>query len=177
MIAVIIDVSELRKVKGRSEEFLDHIPDIFLNVVGQKTTFSALTVECEATNTGEGIYVLGKITGVVDLICSLCLKKYSVDFKTPFAENFYREGEFLLKDADEPLPIYHGDEIDISDNIREALQLMLPMKPVCSKDCKGLCPHCGCDLNIEQCDCTTEEIDPRLAVLGQLIKDPNKNSK
>ena len=81
------------------------------------------------------------------------------------------------EDEEEPLQFYHGEEIDISETIRESLQLVLPMKPVCSPDCKGLCAHCGCDLNIEQCSCKEEGIDPRLAVLGQLIKDPDKNSK
>ena len=44
------------------------------------------------------------------------------------------------------------------------------MKPLCRPDCRGLCPHCGCDLNIEQCDCKDEQLDPRLAVLGDLLK-------
>ncbi|HBI27463.1 MAG TPA: hypothetical protein DDY25_07035 [Peptococcaceae bacterium] len=172
-----IDVSELRKVKGRIEKFLGNEPDYSSEIYGQQTTFRNMTVAGEATNSGEGIYIHGKITGDVDLICSLCVKNYSVHFDTPFVETFYREGMDYPEDEEEPLQFYHGEEIDISETIRESLQLVLPMKPVCSPDCKGLCAHCGCDLNIEQCSCKEEGIDPRLAVLGQLIKDPDKNSK
>ncbi|MDD4674634.1 MAG: DUF177 domain-containing protein [Syntrophaceticus schinkii] len=178
MTAVIIDVGELRKVKSRSEGFLGSVPNYSLDISGQKITFRDLTVEGEATNTGEGIYVRGKITGEVSLICSLCLKNFSVNLDVPFAENFYRVGEDIPQDMkDEPLQFYSGEEIDLSGIIREALQLMLPMKPVCRSECRGLCSQCGCDLNIQQCSCRREEIDPRLAVLGQLIEDQNKNSK
>lgn len=172
-----IDVSELRKAKGRSEEFLDNVPDFSLDVSGQKTTYRDLTVKGDVTNTGEGIYVRGKITGEVDLVCSLCLKNFSVNLETPFVENFYREGEDFPQDVEDQLRFYSGDEIDISSTIREALQLILPMKPICKPECRGLCSQCGCNLNIQQCSCKKEEIDPRLAVLGQLIKDQNKNSK
>jgi uncharacterized protein len=174
--AVIIDVSELRKVKGRIETFLDNEADYSSEIDGQKTTFRNITVNGEATNTGEGIYIHGKIAGEVDLICSLCVSNYSVHFATSFAETFYREGTNYPENTEEPPQIFRGEEIDITNSIREAIQLVLPMKPVCSPDCKGLCPHCGCDLNIEQCSCKVEDIDPRLAVLGQLIKDP-ENSK
>lgn len=170
MTAVRIEISELRKVKGHSEGFLGGVADFSLDISGQKTTFRELTVDGEAINTGEGIYVQGKITGKADLICSLCLKNFSLHLQTAFAENFYREGEDLPGDIEDPVRTYCGDQIDLSGNIREALQLVLPMKPVCSSDCRGLCPHCGCDRNIRQCSCKNEEIDPRLAVLGQMIK-------
>jgi len=174
---VRIDISELRKAKGRTEEFLGSVPDFSLDISGQKTTFRDLTVDCEAMNTGEGIYVQGKITGEVDLICSLCLKNFSLNLETQFAENFYREGEDLPGEMEESVRTYCGDEIDMSGTISEALQLVLPMKPVCRPECRGLCPQCGCDRNTQQCSCKKEEIDPRLAVLGQLIKDQNKKSK
>jgi len=172
-----IDISELRKVKGGSEAFQGDLPDISLDLPGQKTAFRSLFVQGEAANTGEGIYVHGEIGGTADMVCSLCLKNYLLDFRTPFAENFYREGDDFPKDAEQPPPIYHGEEIDLTATIREALQLMLPMKPVCSPQCRGLCPHCGCDLNIRQCGCKKEDIDPRLAVLGQLINNTNNSSK
>jgi len=170
VIALIIDVSDVRKNKGNSERFQGSFPDFQIDMADQGANFYNLQVNCEATNTGEGIYVEGEITGKLDLSCSLCLNRYTVDLKAPFSENFYREGESLPEDLEEPVQIYHGDEIDLSDTIKENLVLSLPMKPLCRPDCRGLCPHCGCDLNIEQCDCKDEQLDPRLAVLGDLLK-------
>jgi uncharacterized protein len=60
-------------------------------------------------------------------------------------------------------------EIDLSFGVRESLLLALPMKVLCSEDCKGLCPHCGANLNEESCDCVAETIDPRWAELRKLL--------
>ena len=48
---------------------------------------------------------------------------------------------------------------EIGDLVREAVILALPLKPLCSGDCKGLCPVCGADLNRSQCDCVREKTD------------------
>jgi len=48
---------------------------------------------------------------------------------------------------------------------------VLPMKPLCKQDCKGLCSQCGVNLNIETCQCSVQWEDPRLAGLKALITD------
>ncbi|HCA04531.1 MAG TPA: nucleic acid-binding protein [Ruminococcaceae bacterium] len=58
------------------------------------------------------------------------------------------------------------DEVVISD-----ILLALPQKFLCSPDCRGLCPKCGANLNNGDCGCDRREIDPRLAILKQLIED------
>jgi len=44
------------------------------------------------------------------------------------------------------------------------------MKPLCHADCKGLCPQCGANLNLESCTCENVQVDPRLAVLKNLLQ-------
>ena len=46
--------------------------------------------------------------------------------------------------------------------------MAIPMKPLCSEDCLGLCVQCGTDRNINRCDCVVEFIDPRWRALGLL---------
>ena len=58
------------------------------------------------------------------------------------------------------------DEVVISD-----ILLSLPQKFLCSDDCRGLCPKCGKNLNLGDCGCDKREIDPRLAILKQLMED------
>ena len=48
--------------------------------------------------------------------------------------------------------------------------LALPVKQVCSAGCKGLCPHCGRNLNVESCDCVNTISDPRWAALEDIRK-------
>ena len=42
-------------------------------------------------------------------------------------------------------------------------------KFLCSESCKGLCVVCGTNLNVSECDCDTEEIDPRLEMFKKLL--------
>lgn len=61
-----------------------------------------------------------------------------------------------------------GDQIDLTDMVRENLLLDAPVAPVCRPDCAGLCPVCGVDRNIAGCSCDTTVTDPRWDALTQL---------
>ncbi len=63
---------------------------------------------------------------------------------------------------------YEGEEIDIWPILKEILFLSLPIKTVCKKNCRGLCPNCGQDLNAGDCDCFVATGHPGMAVLKQL---------
>jgi uncharacterized protein len=76
-----------------------------------------------------------------------------------------------LKSAELDTVFYSDDLIETDDLLREQLILNLPMKPLCSPDCKGFCPRCGADLNISGCGCETKETDSRFEVLKQLKKE------
>ena len=49
-----------------------------------------------------------------------------------------------------------------------AVLLALPLKVTCREDCRGLCVHCGKNLNEEQCSCTTAVVDPRWTALQEI---------
>ena len=73
---------------------------------------------------------------------------------------------YLSKDA---------DSINITDDVREFALLSVLMKKLCSENCKGLCYKCGKNLNMEQCMCSTKEIDPRWKPLFNLKDKLNLN--
>ena len=74
--------------------------------------------------------------------CGRCLENAEFTVAAEDIELFY--------DLDE-----HGEEIDISDDIREELLLNLPMNILCEEDCAGLCHSCGSNLNKKQCKCSS----------------------
>jgi uncharacterized protein len=74
-----------------------------------------------------------------------------------------------VQDADVGVSFYKDDTIDLGEVMREQFFLALPMKPLCRPDCRGLCPVCGKNRNIEQCECREEWTDPRLAPLKKLL--------
>jgi len=85
------------------------------------------------------------------------------------------ENERALAEDDLTTAFYSEGVLDVIDLLREQFQLVLPMKPLCREDCKGLCPECGTNLNRGTCDCTPHWEDPRLAALKGLL-DRQKES-
>lgn len=65
-------------------------------------------------------------------------------------------------------PDYKLDTVSL---LRDDILLELPSKFLCKESCKGLCPKCGKNLNEGECSCSKQEIDPRLAVLKQLLSE------
>ncbi|MFQ5791837.1 MAG: DUF177 domain-containing protein [Acidobacteriota bacterium] len=80
------------------------------------------------------------------------------------------EEGYELTDEDLAVGFYREERIDLRLLIWEQIYLALPMKPLCKQDCRGLCPHCGTNLNLEACRCVEETADPRLAILKTLLK-------
>ncbi|MGZ7094338.1 MAG: YceD family protein, partial [Candidatus Angelobacter sp.] len=73
--------------------------------------------------------------------------------------------ELSVTAAEAEIGYYQGEGLLLEDVLREQVLLALPLKVTCRADCKGLCPHCGKNLNHEQCSCSTELEDPRWAAL------------
>ncbi|MDI6801549.1 MAG: DUF177 domain-containing protein [Thermodesulfovibrionales bacterium] len=122
------------------------------------------------------VFIKGVINGEVEQQCSRCLKQISANIRTQInviyhpAEDIAKEEHHELKGEELDTGFYRNDIIDTDDILREQLFLNIPMKPLCSAECKGLCPKCGADLNTTKCNCEVSEIDERLAVLEQLLK-------
>lgn len=131
-------------------------------------------VNFRALKFGEKVLIEGSVKITVSLQCSRCLKDFSCHLDIPFrdefdpAEKLAEEGEHELKHGDLDLDYYKNDEIDVAALVKEQVLLALPMKPVCSKECRGICPICGTDLNEGSCRCKTVKIDPRLTPLEKL---------
>lgn len=125
---------------------------------------------------GPDVLVRGVLSGDIELECSRCLKTFDVGIKSrmdivfhPEVVNKKEESHGLRADELET-EFYKDDTLDVDNLLVEQLILNVPMKPLCSPECKGICPKCGTDLNLEQCNCETVEIDPRLKILETLLK-------
>jgi uncharacterized protein len=79
-------------------------------------------------------------------------------------------GEAEVTDDDAALFACPEGKADLTALATEQIYLALPLKPLCSEACLGLCPQCGQNRNRAACDCQREAIDPRLAPLLQFKK-------
>jgi uncharacterized protein len=75
------------------------------------------------------------------------------------------EGEREVEADDMTTAFYENETIDLGQLMHEQFYLVLPMKPLCAADCRGLCAQCGTNLNRGTCDCSRDWEDPRLAAL------------
>jgi uncharacterized protein len=115
----------------------------------------------------------GKIAAQAQIPCGRCLEMTGLSIQAPFNCTFSPAPpamgeETELSAADLDFEYYKGEVIDLDAVVFEQVMLQIPMKPLCSESCRGLCPHCGVNLNKTACNCRSEEIDGRLAVLKQI---------
>ena len=73
------------------------------------------------------------------------------------------------EDDDGEFVVVPDDQLDADQLLTEDILLDVPSKFLCSPECKGLCPVCGKNLNQGDCGCVQEQVDPRLAVLKDLL--------
>ena len=120
------------------------------------------------------IDVEGRISGEVEAECTRCLRRLTHKLDAPFKatfvteENYTSEKEAEVRNHDLDVSIYDGEEIDLSDVVREHILLDLPTQILCKDDCKGLCQKCGANLNEVNCNCEETKTDPRWAALKNL---------
>lgn len=109
----------------------------------------------DITNTGGALLVSGTAIADARTTCARCLGPADIHLEGEIEEYFLINPENLAaEDGEEVDYIELPDDkrIDMAPLIRAALLLELPVVPVCDEDCKGLCPVCGADLNIEECE-------------------------
>lgn len=165
-----INILRAKKEIGSQEtfEFVTSAEEIDLEDASPWTG-SEVKVDGELINNGRVLKIKGVIHATGNYQCNYCLENFMTKMDIPFGDD-YQEKDSDTIDEETDLAYYNGDEIDIADLVRESIILAEPLKIVCSKSCRGLCPQCGINLNLTKCSCNHDVVDPRLAVLSQLLK-------
>lgn len=121
------------------------------------------------------VRLVGRVVATLEIDCGRCLDPFRVPVDATFDSLFLPlaevtgEAEKEVVAEDFGVSVYQNDTIDLGDVMREQFYLALPMKPLCTPDCQGLCPVCGVNRNRESCTCQTEWVDPRFDALKRLL--------
>jgi uncharacterized protein len=134
-------------------------------------------VDGRAIRAGQDIRLRGEIKAGISAPCDRCLTEVTIPVEIPF-DLFYapaepgdgQTGERELFERDLDFALYENDQIDLDELVLEQLELSLPGRVLCREECRGLCPQCGADLNVEQCECKPQ-IDPRWQALADIKAD------
>ncbi len=113
---------------------------------------------------GSDIIIQGNLSTHYCSTCVRCLEPACADVNTKIRLFFLAKGDkddptaFDEEVEDLDVDYYSGELLDPLPQIRDAILLEIPVLPVCSEDCKGLCPQCGVNHNVQSCNCQQPEI-------------------
>lgn len=137
----------------------------------------------------DNVFARGQLRGWFEVACSRCIGTVRVALEETLAVTYVPKDRLPDPDADQGISPeqssdqdveglqldeddldlygYEGEKLDLEPLLREQLILAVPFAPLCRESCKGLCPQCGSDRNLETCTCEPP-IDPRLATLRDI---------
>jgi uncharacterized protein len=107
----------------------------------------------------EDIRVRAAYDGQFEVLCARCVEPVAVPLKGEFDLLFRPEGadaeagERAITEDETEIGYYGKSGLELEDVVREQVLLTLPGRTLCQPDCKGLCAHCGQNLNVKACDC------------------------
>lgn len=121
----------------------------------------------QVINKAGALLVEGTVSTTMHPHCDRCCKPMEKHVSIPVQALVADE---ISNDDNDSIFLMEEGFVDLEEIVATTFVLNQDSKNLCSDDCKGLCPGCGADLNIESCRCK-KEVDPRLAALQQLLKD------
>jgi uncharacterized protein len=133
-------------------------------------------VVCFVRKLKETFFIEGSLETTAVANCSRCLDVATFPLKSTFRytlvpADVQLKEEQELSSEDLEYFFYEDDLIDLDAILFEQIMLQIPMKFLCSDTCKGICPHCGEDLNKTSCNCNTKVVNEKLAVLKKFKKE------
>ncbi len=175
-----LDLSEISQRAG-----MRTVVDIDLSSVEEADFTCAAPVRGQLTftNGGELLLIDGTVATILELPCDRCLEPARLPTEVTVEERFpveevlqprlpaEEEAEFdntlaTVIHLDAGKPILNLDEL-----IRQHLVMNLPIQILCDADCRGLCPHCGSNLNEGGCGCAADAAPSPFAGLAALLPE------
>jgi uncharacterized protein len=122
----------------------------------------------------EDIRVVGNFSTRLEMSCARCLEPVGRDVVKKFDLLYRPQGadagreELSVTVVEAEVGYYQAKGLLLEDVLREQILLALPLRAICKEECKGLCPQCGKNLNLEQCGCAEPLEDPRWSALKEI---------
>jgi uncharacterized protein len=130
-----------------------------------------VTADFMLSHNDRNLHVDGTVRTGIRFRCSRCTKEFTRPLDASFDLSYLpqpkwgKDSEVEIRYEDMEVAYYDGIRFDVDLMVLEQIELSIPMKFVCSEDCKGLCYKCGTDLNEGTCLCSRDDADSRLSVL------------
>jgi uncharacterized protein len=158
----LVEIAALRREPGSHRRIALSAPLPGLAVPTSAVVGGAVALEALLESVSEGILVTGTIRATWEGECRRCLERAT-------GEIVVEVRELCVEEPDDEETTYRldGDLLDLAPIVHDACILELPLAPLCSEGCLGICPECGANRNLERCACAAP-VDPRWAALAVL---------
>ncbi len=138
----------------------------------EKPFWGNVIVECKMDKSASQIILDCELAVQGKFVCDRCNELFDRELTAHFQLTYLFTKSHKVSDEDNVFYLSPDvDKLVITKDVRDYSLLSIPMKNLCSPDCKGLCPHCGTNLNYSQCTCEIESVNP---VWEPLLKIKNK---
>ncbi|MGD0844017.1 MAG: DUF177 domain-containing protein [Geobacteraceae bacterium] len=170
-----IDDLKNKTVHLSDEESLEGYPTLLaLQDAGESQFLAPLRIDLTLAREYDHIRGNGRVETRMALNCARCLAEFRINIDSTFTIFYMRAAELAddedveLAEEDLITATYEGDEIDFTAEIAAQIILAIPLKPLCSEDCRGLCPTCGAELNVAECACVRNDVNFKFSPLKDL---------
>jgi len=166
---------ELENLEGGKGKLAHIYQPEELNPVDERVSLIApVGVNGTVRLSGNEVFVNGHIDTQAQVECDRCLQPVEQPIKADFTLEYIRDSDYEssevveLNEAEMSVSVFDGKALDVDEIVKEQVLLAVPTRMLCREDCKGICPECGTDRNTGDCNCVTNDIDPRWAALKDL---------
>ena len=129
---------------------------------------ATIDLDVRLESVSEGVYVSGTVSAPLQGECVRCLAELTDELTVELGELFaYPDSLTDETTDDDELPRVVDEQVDVEQTVRDAVVLALPLAPLCTDDCPGLCPDCGERRADLEPDHGHETLDPRWAALRE----------
>ncbi len=171
---MLINVSTLlTEPVGRARRYEVEDERVFVPEAGFE---QFVTGDVQLIRSERGVLVMASLRlRPVPLQCARCLDAYDesgveIEFDEEYVQEYDPEtGQRMQRDEDE-FGIDMQRHLDLSEAVRQYEESVLPIRPLCRPDCRGLCPTCGLNLNTGTCECPPADPDHRWSALSSLAE-------
>ncbi|MBU2530307.1 MAG: DUF177 domain-containing protein [Elusimicrobia bacterium] len=137
--SLLFDLNNIKNTKGLIIKGTCR-PSLFDAVLDDAYKVNTVSLDLTFSLGSNSLLAQGFIEGKISLVCARCNKNFKYNYKEKFAE----------------LYDYSEKSADIENLVASLLSISIPMKPLCSDDCKGICSTCGTNLNMANCNCVQQ---------------------
>jgi uncharacterized protein len=166
----VLDTREVGRRAGAKREYrreLQAPEQLGLDMIGVPEG-SPLVLDVRLESVTEGVLATGSVTVQLAGECGRCLNGFTDELDVDFVELFAYPDSATEETTDsDEIGRLEGDHLDLEPVVRDAVVLSLPLTPLCTPDCAGLCPECGERLDDLPADHNHVQLDPRWAALAE----------